>query len=323
MKKVLQPLLLSLLLPQAAPAEWLSFTAADVERRRTAVWLYETVTEELINFSEQYLNPLHNNEEFRPFLNAVWSPDGRRIAYTSSEPGIYVADLVEGRIVLLTEGVDSSPSWSPDGRRLVVSRRGTASSIDYDLHTVDVERGETSTLIDDAGGLHSPRWGPDGRIAFVRQRSLSARTDIWLVDPDEPTDEHNLTGSVPMEGAWRPAWDPSGQSLTFTYTSTLTDSLSTRGLWRIRTDGSVAEPLGLHGASDGALSASGWLAYLVLGFRPEDGWLGFISEDSSQLGLLQFPQLTELARPEWPVWPPPEGTAIRPTTWGVVKTDLR
>lgn len=57
----------------------------------------------------------------------AWSPDGRRIAFTSNRDGnleIYLQPL-EGLAINVTrnEAIDNFPAWTPDGRIGFVSNR--------------------------------------------------------------------------------------------------------------------------------------------------------------------------------------------------------
>ena len=66
-----------------------------------------------------------------------WSPDGRKLAFSSNRDGtyeIYVACADGSGLSVLTAGGPDKkyPIWSPDGRRIVYQRRGDG------IWTVDV-----------------------------------------------------------------------------------------------------------------------------------------------------------------------------------------
>ena len=71
----------------------------------------------------------------------VWSPDGKRIAFTSSRDGnyeIYLMDAGGGNVRNLTNhpAQDNYAAWSPDGRRLAfISNRDGA----YNVYVTDVK----------------------------------------------------------------------------------------------------------------------------------------------------------------------------------------
>lgn len=61
-------------------------------------------------------------------IGAVWSPDGRKIAFMSldaenpaSKPGIFVMSILDGQKIRVTEG--GLPAWTSDGRSLVLTDR--------------------------------------------------------------------------------------------------------------------------------------------------------------------------------------------------------
>ena len=77
-------------------------------------------------------NPRRLTNNLRQDTDPAWSPDGKRIAYTSTidrNQEIYVMDADEGKPRRLTNSGDVhihnwKPSWSPDGKRIAfVSER--------------------------------------------------------------------------------------------------------------------------------------------------------------------------------------------------------
>ncbi|MCO1654148.1 S9 family peptidase [Pseudonocardia humida] len=74
---------------------------------------------------------------------------------------------------------DSRPVWSPDGRRLAFTSRRSADSEAATLHVVPVDGpGETVTLCERPEGIEDPAWSPDGRhIAFASRERTGRYSD--------------------------------------------------------------------------------------------------------------------------------------------------
>lgn len=161
--------------------------------------------------------------------NPRWSPDGRRLAFTSNrsgKPRVYVLDLAmggEAQPVTSEEAGAGELAWSPDGRRLAVALRDPerkddderqagepkptcrritklrykfngAGFLDPDrrrhIHLVDVETGESRQLTDGPFDESQPTFSPDGRLlAFVSNHRVD--------DPDESWSDVFV---VPVEG---------------------------------------------------------------------------------------------------------------------------
>lgn len=106
-------------------------------------------------------------------LNADYSPDGRRIAITSSPlglPHIYVLPLdakepsIVSRYVYGERGYATSPDWSPTGDRIAYQ-----AWIDNSFQVVAVNPdGSDRRVLTSRGSNEDPSWAPDGRhLAFA------------------------------------------------------------------------------------------------------------------------------------------------------------
>jgi Tol biopolymer transport system component len=144
----------------------------------------------------------------------AWSPDGSRLAFTSTRDGnaeLYLCDLAaDGRLRRLTNdsSVDSHPSWSPNGSQLTFcsSRFGN-----MEICLMAADGSGVRRLTDHASLDYQPRWSPDGKwIAFTGTRS--GNYDVYLVRPDG-SGLHNLTRHPALDKD--PAWTPDSQRITF------------------------------------------------------------------------------------------------------------
>jgi len=97
-----------------------------------------------------------------------WSPDGKRIAFMSSQAGqperIFVVDADGGAPQQITSGKDGAydPSWSPDGNSLAFGRNFMQGSRKLDIEILNLAT-HGSSILPGSEGLWSPRWSPGGR----------------------------------------------------------------------------------------------------------------------------------------------------------------
>ncbi|HEV2950753.1 MAG TPA: hypothetical protein VGZ51_01515 [Actinomycetota bacterium] len=109
----------------------------------------------------------------------VWSPDGRRIAYSSDEngmPQLFVMDADGSNARQLSDLWGEYPAWSPDGSAIAfASSMGGSTPFgdpDYDVWVMDAD-GSDETNLTAAPGSNDmyPTWSPDGAwIAFESTR---------------------------------------------------------------------------------------------------------------------------------------------------------
>ena len=102
---------------------------------------------------------LTNNARFDE--DPSWSPDGKRIAFTSMKNGgnreIYVMDADGGNQRNLSNDLfsDKDPSWSPDGKRIAfVSNRGGH----LDIYVMDGDGGNQRNLTNNPDDDTDPAW---------------------------------------------------------------------------------------------------------------------------------------------------------------------
>jgi Tol biopolymer transport system component len=141
----------------------------------------------------------------------AWSPDGSRIAFTSTREGnenIFVMNADGSDLVRLTdhEAVDEDPAWSPDGTRIAfTSHRDGRTKV----YIMNADGSDLVLPADESGS--EPTWSPDGsKIAFVA--GAGGGDDIFSMNVDG-TERVNLTQTGGNDR--HPAWSPDGTRIAF------------------------------------------------------------------------------------------------------------
>jgi len=128
-------------------------------------------------------------------LTAVWSPDGRRIAFTRARgrtgPGpccsaapadIYVMNADgSGTRKTHNAGYNAEPAWSPDGRKIAF--RSTRNGGNREIYVMNADGSNQRNLTRNPARDGSPSWSPDGRrIAFVSNRDGRLEAHVMNAD---------------------------------------------------------------------------------------------------------------------------------------------
>jgi TolB protein len=149
----------------------------------------------------------------------AWSPDGKKLAFSSDRGGgsvqIWVIEADGGSPrQLTTQGSNSVPVWSPDGKRLAFASTRTGNT---EIWVMDADGSNPKQLTSSEGkvGNNGASWSPDGqRIVFCSTRS--GHYAIWVMKADgtqpvqltTPYGERYPDANVPV-------WSPDGAKIAF------------------------------------------------------------------------------------------------------------
>jgi len=180
----------------------------------------------LINADGSGLRRLTRNAV--PDGDAVWSPDGRKIAFLSRRDStgadVYVmnADGSDQRNLTRKPGNEVAPAWSPDGRLIVFSAvppgqpvwvggSRSASGPYRDVYVMDADGGNQRNLTQTQKAEEwAEGWSPDGRtIAFAAYDGQSNR--VFVINTDG-SGKRALTHGITETFM---SWSPDARKIAF------------------------------------------------------------------------------------------------------------
>jgi dipeptidyl aminopeptidase/acylaminoacyl peptidase len=146
----------------------------------------------------------------------VWSPDGKRIVYTSFQKekwGLYQT-LSDGsgteELLFESEALKAPMSWSPDGKSLVFWVQDPKTNGDLWVLAMDGERKATPLLNTPANETHA-QISPDGKWIAYTSNSTGGRREIYV----QPFPSGSGLWQISDKGGDWPRWNRSGKKELF------------------------------------------------------------------------------------------------------------
>ena len=175
----------------------------------------------------------------------LYSPDGRRLAFTSTRGGsanIYILDLGSGAVTRLTygEGSEELDGWSADGKWIYFAAGDTDVGRLPDIYRVSAGGGTPLPVSAERYlSEYQAAPSPDGASMAFMTRGISYsqwwrngsshidQSEMWL-RPTSAGGEYRPLLTNPSRHAW-PMWEPSGSAIWY-----MSDAGGTENLWRMQ-----------------------------------------------------------------------------------------
>lgn len=192
----------------------------------------------------------HPATESRP----MFSPDGKRLAFTSTRTGngdVYLLEIASGTVRRLTfsELLERADNWSPDGRFVYFSSSSGDIAGMNDIFRVPVDGGTPVPVSADRYASEyfaAPAPGGDA-LAFTGRGVVAAQwwrnghshideSEIWIRRAGSPPQYRQLS-SAGAKNAW-PMWSPDGRRVLY-----MSDRSGAENIWEQSSEGGASRQI--------------------------------------------------------------------------------
>ncbi|HEV2399074.1 MAG TPA: S9 family peptidase [Candidatus Sulfotelmatobacter sp.] len=160
----------------------------------------------------------------RQIGHAIWSPDGKSIAFISNMSGrnnIWIVPAEGGFPTQLTvsDQRQTNPAWSPDGKWIAYQSDYDGDE-QWDIFLVSPKTGKVVNLTQTRDIAETnPTWSPDGRyLAYQVKPKTSAAVEIDIYDMIMREVRHVTTNTPQDKRNVNPIWTKDGKFIVYTQT---------------------------------------------------------------------------------------------------------
>lgn len=162
------------------------------------------------------------NSPTASYAGPNWSPDGRRIAFTTNRDGnneIYSMNGDGSDLTRLTNNTASDflPYYSPDGLTIVFGSDRDGNS---EIYKMNADGSNQVRLTNDAGRQDYPAFSPDGqKIVYISgAQNSSPPLMLFTMNADGSNQQVIPGNNLPGQVYVRPSYSADGTKIIFTYT---------------------------------------------------------------------------------------------------------
>jgi Tol biopolymer transport system component len=178
--------------------------AMGITEEGTHIWSYDLARETLTRITFQ------GNQN----LNAVWSPDGKQLAFRShldASDGIYLKrsdGSGELQKLISSDRAKIPMSWSRDGQTIAFMEINSTTG--FDLWILPLNESKPRLFLQTPFNESAPRFSPDGRwLTYVSNES--GRYEIYVLAYPGPGGKFQIS----TNGGTEPVWNPNGRELFY------------------------------------------------------------------------------------------------------------
>jgi Tol biopolymer transport system component len=146
-------------------------------------------------------------------VSGAIQPVNGRIAFINENALYTINPDGSGQMLLISGGMNQSPSWKPDGSKIAFGRRGITDTT-FGIHTINPDGTGLQKISTDPSNDTQPTWSPDGnRIVFTHWTGSTSEIVVMNADGSNRV---NLTNNSDTD--MFPVWSPDGTRIAFVST---------------------------------------------------------------------------------------------------------